>query len=84
MRQLLRARFIAPTLHAILFAVTTYYVVLRNLPILDPPALLPVAVLFFADFPMSVIAAGVIFTSPVMVDLLGACWEPLERCGGTT
>ena len=59
MRTLPRARFTAPALHAILFAVPCVLFWVSNQPILPYPTVSLFVLLFFADLPISAIAFGV-------------------------
>src|SRR4051794_8921058 len=52
---LLRSRWFAPTLHVFLFATAWLCASFQSQPLLDGPARWGVYVLFFADFPISVI-----------------------------
>jgi hypothetical protein len=63
MQNLRRFRFTAPVLHACLFTITGVLAWISSQPILDGPARFPFAALFVADFPISAIAFGVLFTS---------------------
>jgi hypothetical protein len=63
MHNLPRARFTAPALHAILFAVACVLMWSSNKPIFDGPAGIPFGVLWVADLPISALAFSVMFTS---------------------
>jgi len=77
MRNLRRARYAAPALHAILFAVTCVLWWISNKPIADGPAGLPFLVLYFADLPISAIPFGVMFTSAERGWLAWSFWGVL-------
>jgi hypothetical protein len=75
------ARVAAPVLHAVLFLVASVLMVFSDHPILDGPARIPFAVLFFGDLPISAIAFGVMFSSEgqgpyawVVWGIIGTAW----------
>jgi len=58
-----RARTLAPVAHAALFASTWAIFGVSDKPLLDGPARVPFAVLYWGDFPFSAVAFGFLFTS---------------------
>lgn len=59
----MQARNTAPVIHAILFALASLFMLVSEKAILDGPAMLPFAILFFGDLPFSAFAFAVMFTN---------------------
>jgi len=82
MRKTLRAKYIAPEIHALLFiSMWVLYSVFSPQPLLNGPSALPFAILFVADLPLSLVAFGVMFSSDekgmvaaVLWGVLGTLW----------
>jgi hypothetical protein len=76
---LLKSRWFAPALHALLFAITCLTALIQPQPILDGPARWSFMFLFLADLPFSVIGFSEIWDKRLVVGLLlwgtaGTAW----------
>jgi WD40-like Beta Propeller Repeat len=69
-----QAKYIAPTIHALLFLAMWILYGSFDQPLLDGPAALPFAILFLADLPFSAFAFGVMFTSESNGPIAFALW----------
>ncbi len=81
MHRLSKARYVAPTLHAILFLATWLAYTVSSQPLMDGITALPFFALFVADMPISIVAFGVLFTSSkyaalavILWGLIGTVW----------
>lgn len=68
-----RLSLVAPIAHVLIFSIWLLFW-LQPQPLLDGPAGFPFAVIFVADFPISAIAFGVMFTSVASVPYAVALW----------
>src|SRR5260370_41639302 len=77
MRKPMKAKYIAPAIHALLFlAMWVLYWVCAQ-PLMDGPSALPFFILFIADLPISIVAFGAMFTSTANGTLAAVCWGVL-------
>ena len=79
MQSLLQSRWVAPVVHALLFAFTWLTAFVQPQPILDGPARWGFIVLFFADFPVSVIGFSAMWDHRLILGLslwgvVGTAW----------
>jgi hypothetical protein len=65
-----RARLVAPVAHILVFSSTWLLFWLQSQPLLDGPARFPFAVVFVADFPISIIA----FNAVALWGTVGTLW----------
>jgi Tol biopolymer transport system component len=70
----IQAKYLAPYLHALLFLAMWGLGWAFALPMLNGPSVVPFVVLFIADFPISVVAFGVMFTSVKFGLLAAVLW----------
>jgi len=77
MRIALRAKYIASEIHALLFISMWVLYSVFSQPLMDGPSVLPFAILFFADLPISFVAFGVMFTSIEKGMVAAALWGVL-------
>jgi hypothetical protein len=77
MRDLQRAPLAAPVLHICLFALTWILFWMQPQPLLDGPSRWPFYVLALADFPISLVAFGAMFTSEARMPYALAAWGVL-------
>jgi len=78
-RSSVQSRWFAPVLHAVLFGLTWLTAFVQPQPILDGPARWGFIVLFFGDFPVSVIGFSAIWDHKLVFGLLlwgivGTAW----------
>lgn len=78
-RRFLRSEWLAPTLHIVVFAATWLTNLVQKEPLLDGPARWGFNLLFFADFPISVVAYskmwdGRLFYGLSLWGVLGTAW----------
>jgi len=82
MRKLLRARVIAPVLHALLFAIAFPLAQVSNNPL--GPAKLPLFILWLADLPFSIIAqVWSLGASQALRPRIESAWLPWALWGVT-
>jgi hypothetical protein len=69
-----RARVTAPFLHVLLFTLTWVLYWVQRQPLLDGPSRWPFLAVFLGDFPLSVVAFGVMFGSAERAPYAIAAW----------
>jgi hypothetical protein len=67
-------RWMAPLVHGLVFSVTWILYWLQTEPLLDGPARWPFTLIFFGDFPLSVIAFGKMWDGGRMFQYALAGW----------
>ena|SRR5215469_10938492 len=87
--QFKRIRFAVPATHAGLFGLAWLLYCVQSQPLLDGPAAWPFGVVFLADFPLSAVCFGIMFTAEqgnrgiyalITWGLLGTVWWFLLGC----
>jgi hypothetical protein len=66
MRKILRVKYIAAEIHALLFISVWVLYAIFSQPVMNGPSSLPFLIVFIADLPISLVAFGVMFTRSEM------------------
>jgi Tol biopolymer transport system component len=77
LRKVLRVKYIAAEIHALLFISMWILYFVFSQPLMNGPSSFLFVILFIADLPISVIAFGVMFTSSEMGPVAAALWGVL-------
>jgi hypothetical protein len=85
-KRFLRSDLLAPTLHTLVFALTWLIYFVQQEPLMDGPSRWGFAILFFSDFPISLVAFsklwdGRFFYALSLWGTLGAAWWYLIGVG---